>query len=211
MKKFYLSAMVIMLVFSLTACSNNTSEKTETVLQDSFTPPAVSEVSNKDMVEEEEVFGIIESKIPDNFNFNISFGFYGKNNINTYSNTFTKDLIEAGTEAIDFIIPPEKIREIYEAFLESKIYELPDDINAEVENIEGKEYTSWEPFDSYTLTYTYDNVTRTIVCEDGGPWYADSGPTDSRNRLVKFVGIITDYIYSTEVFQNMSSSVGGYQ
>jgi len=30
--------------------------------------------------------------------------------------------------------------------------EMPDDFNAEVENIEGKEYTLWEPSDSYSLT-----------------------------------------------------------
>jgi hypothetical protein len=52
--------------------------------------------------------------------------------------------------------------------------------------------------------------TRTIVCDDGGPWDADLGPPDSRNRLVVFVEFISRYIYGTEKYQNMSPADGAY-
>ena len=150
------------------------------------------------------------AEMPDDFNFTIDFGTYGKNNIDTYHNTFTKDLVIAGTETIDFVIPAEKMREIYEVFEEYKISGLPDDINAEVKHDTGQNYTAWTPSARYSLTYTCDGKTRTIVCEDGGPWYADSGPPDSRNRLVAFVSFVSEYIYSTKDYQKMSPGEGGY-
>ena len=149
-------------------------------------------------------------EMPDNFGFSIDFGTYGKNNIDTYNNTFTKDLISAGTKTIHFTIPADKMREIFEAFIEHRIYELPNDINAEVELVIGERYTSWEPSERYSLTYTFNNETRTIVCEDGGPWYADSGPPDSRDRLVAFVAFISEYILNTNEYRRMPHAVGGY-
>jgi hypothetical protein len=152
-----------------------------------------------------------ESDMPGDFNFLIDYGICGNNRIDTYSGTFTKDLIIAGTETIDFTIPADKMREIYHAFAEYEVSGLPDDINSEIDlNIAGRSYTTHEPYAVYALTYTCNEETRTIVCNDGGPWYADSGPPDTRGRLVAFVTYITEYIYSTEDYKNMSPAEGGY-
>ena len=96
-----------------------------------------------------------------------------------------------------------------------RIFDLPNDINAEVENAEveldeNDFWVSTTPYDSYTLTYTCYNERRTIVCKDGGPWLASTGPPESRNRLVAFVSFITEYIYSTDEYQKMSPASGGY-
>lgn len=159
----------------------------------------------------DEIIPKVEADMPDDFNFKINFGTYGKNCIDTYNSTFTKDLVAAGTETIDFVIPTDEMRKIYEAFIEYKIHELPDDINSEIEIIMGKDYTEWEPAANYILTYTYNNVKRTISCNDGGPWYADSGPPETRNNLVKFVEIVSEYIYNTEEYQKMPPFEGGYE
>jgi len=149
--------------------------------------------------------------MPDNFNFKIEFGTYGRNRIDTYNDSFTKDLVSAGTETIDFIIPNDKMQEIYAEFVKYDISGLPNNINAEVKKyIEGEIYMEWTPSSRYSLTYTCNDEARTIVCEDGGPWY-ESGPPDSRNRLVAFVDFISQYICSTEEYQNMPPIEGGYE
>jgi len=149
--------------------------------------------------------------IQNDFNFSLNFSTYGRDIIDTYNNTFTKDLVSAGTETIDFVILMDKMNEIYEAFVELKIFDLPDDINAQAQLTMGESITEWEPHNNYILKYTFNGETRTIICNDGGPWCADSGPPDTRERLVQFVKIISDYIYSTEEYNKMSPFEGGYE
>ena len=152
----------------------------------------------------------LDVQIPDDFNFSLCFGIEGMNDIDTYSDTFTKDLISDGTETISFSIPDEKMKEIYQVFLKNKIAELPDDINAYALETIGDTASSHTPADYYSLTFTLNGITKTIVCNDGGPWDAKKGPPNERKQLVQFVEFIREYIFSTEEYQNMSPSVGGY-
>jgi len=150
------------------------------------------------------------AEMPDDFNFAIDFGIMGKNNIDTYSSTLTKDIIIAGRETIPFTIPADKMQEIYEAFAEYQIPGLPADINAFALSSMGDRTTCRTPASTYTLTYTCNGATRTIVCDDGGPWDADAGPPDARDRLVALVESVAEYIYGTEEYQKMPPAEGGY-
>jgi len=133
----------------------------------------------------------------DNFKFTLNFGCDdGINCIDIYNNKFTKDLIP-GTETIDFIIPEDKMREIYEAFLEYDIAGLPDDVSG---------VDSMRPKYTYVLKYTWGNETRTIICDAVNTYKA----ADTHLRLAKFADMITEYIYSTDEYQNMSPAKGGY-
>jgi hypothetical protein len=153
---------------------------------------------------------IISETMPGDFNFSVDFGIYGRNNIDTYDNKFTKDLVTDGTETIDFIIPEDKMREIYDAFIEYKIYELPEDINAKVPRaFIGDIRMHVHPADAYAVTYTCNGITGTVRSDGGGPWEAE-GPPDTHKRLADFIKIISDYIYSTEEYENMPPAGGGY-
>jgi len=148
--------------------------------------------------------------MPTDFNFTLKFGYAGKNVIDTYQGTFTKDLIINGTETIPFVIPEEKMKEIYASFVANSIIDLPGDINTAAE-IPIEAITVWTtPADSYSLIYTCKGVTQTILCEDGGPWDADTGPPEVYHRLKGFISFVREYIYSTEDYQNMSPAEGGY-
>ena len=157
---------------------------------------------------------------PTDFNFSINFG-YGnaKNRIDTYNQIFTKDLVMDGTETIDFEIPLEEMQKIYQAFQKYRVSELPNVIDAKA--VSGTDtvyaYADGDPLCSYStpaylyfVTYTCNDETRTIICNDGGPWDALKGPPDTRNRLVNFVNTICDYIYNTDEYKNMSPINGGY-
>jgi hypothetical protein len=99
------------------------------------------------------------------------------------------------------------MQEIYTAFMEYNIPELPDDINAHVSI--GEESLHITPADNYTLSYICNNETRTIICDDGGPWNA-SGPSELRDRLVNFVDLVREYIRGTKQYQDMPPAEGGY-
>ena len=149
-------------------------------------------------------------EMPDDFAFSLSFGFEGKNNIDTYNGTFTKDLVSAGTETISFLIPSDEMKKIFESFVSNNIAGLPDDINVEAQASMGDTASSQTPAEFFTLTYTCNQETRTIVCNDGGPWDGRKGPTDSRNRLVTFVDYVREYVFSSDEYKEMSPQVGAY-
>jgi len=147
--------------------------------------------------------------VPSDFNFSISYGYLeAKNRIDTYNGTFTKDLIMDGTKTVNFTIPSAEMEKIYTAFKEYRISELPEDINSNV--IIGSLSVIREPEYRYSLTYTCNNETKSVVCNDGGPWDAYKGAPDTRNRLVNFVNTVCDYIYNTDIYKNMPSANGGY-
>ena len=154
---------------------------------------------------------IPDPNAPADFAFSIDFGIYGKSNIDTYKNTFTKDLVEDGRKTIDFVIPADKMQEIYEAFVEYNIFGLPADINAAANISDPELAMAWTPCSEYSLTYTFNGEKRTVVCNDGGPWDAENGPSAERNRLVDFVRFIVEYIYSSNEYQNMPPTKGGYE
>ena len=134
-----------------------------------------------------------------NFKFTLNFGAAGGINcIDTYNSKFTKDLIQNGTETIDFIIPEDKMREIYEAFLEYNIAELPDDVS--------RNDTYISPKYTYIFTYTWGNETRTIMCD---AVYTYKAP-DAHIRFVNFADMIREYICGTEEYKNMPPAEGGY-
>ena len=144
-------------------------------------------------------------KNADNFNFKLNFGVAGgKNCIDTYNGTFTKDLIDNGTETIEFTIPNDKMQEIYKAFLEYNIFALPNDVSGKP--IMRPEYT-------FIFSYTWGDETRTIVCDEADLnviWAEDNRIPDTHKRMVKFAYIIVEYIYGTEEYQKMPLSEGGY-
>jgi len=132
--------------------------------------------------------------IPNDFNFSISFGINGYSKIDTYNGTFTKDLVKGGTETIPFIIPVEQMQEIYNAFMKFHVSELPDDINEYAMESIGENWDGFIPASNYTLTYTKNQETRTIVCYDGGPWDVHKGPPDAYKQLRQFVDFVCEYI-----------------
>ena len=139
----------------------------------------------------------------DKFNFKLNFGLGGGIGcIDTYNNTFTKDMIPNGTEIIDFNIPDDKMKEFYEAFLEYEIYDLPEDISIE---------PSVSPAYTYILTYTYNKQTKTIIYNN--VYFGvgmNTGSSEKHDQFVKFANKIRDYVYNTEEYLNMPPAEGGY-
>jgi len=151
----------------------------------------------------------IPEKNVENFTFSLEFGSgpIPLNCIDTYEGTFTKDLInfsnehEYRTQTIEFNIPDEKMQEIYDLFLEKEIYDLPDDVSGE---------SFIRPSSHIIFKYTWGDETRTIICNNAYLTFTDRRVSETHSRLVHFAFFITEYIYSTEEYQNMKPTIDGY-
>ena len=138
----------------------------------------------------------------DDFNFKLNFNTNGKDQIDTYKGTFTKDLVMDGTKTIEFKIPDNIKNDICNLMVDIDIMSFPETLK-----VEGMGVT---PSCDYKLTVTIKGKTKTIVWNEG--FYTDMTtnlPKDNVNFL-KLVKHISDYIYSTDEYKNMPKANGGY-
>ena len=66
------------------------------------------------------------SDIPDDFNFALKYGVKGKNILNTFEGTFTKDLIRAGEITTDLRLTRNEMVAIYEQMQTLKLWDYPE-------------------------------------------------------------------------------------
>ncbi|TYQ18125.1 UNVERIFIED_CONTAM: hypothetical protein Cloal_0533 [Acetivibrio alkalicellulosi] len=138
----------------------------------------------------------------DDFNFQLNFNTYGKDQINTYKGTFTKDLVMDGTKTIEFKIPDNVKNDIYNLMMDIDIMSFPDTLK-----VEGMAVT---PSCDYKLTVTIRGKTKVIVWNEG--FYTDmtTNLPKANVNFLKLVKHISDYIYSTDEYKNMPKANGGY-
>lgn len=139
---------------------------------------------------------------PEDFDFCLNFNTYGRNQIDTYKGTFTKDLVLDGTMTIDFEIPEDMKRDIFKLMIENEIMSLPDELK-----VEGMAVT---PACDYKLTVTMDGKTKEIIWKEGfSPALTDKLPKENQ-KFLEIVKFISDYIYSTDEYKKMPKPNGGY-
>lgn len=59
--------------------------------------------------------------MPDDFNFSLSYGTYGKQKIDTFNNTVVKDLVVDGTVEAELTLTEEEMKRIYDEMMDINI------------------------------------------------------------------------------------------
>lgn len=137
-----------------------------------------------------------------NFNFSLNFNTYGRDQIDTYNGTFTKDLVLDGTNTIDFKLPDDIKKEVFSLMTEIDIMSFP-----EMLKVDGMAVT---PSCDYKLTVTMNGKTKTIVWNEGFHPSMDVELPKENMDFLRLVKLISDYIYGTDAYKNMPKSNGGY-
>lgn len=137
-------------------------------------------------------------KMPNDFNFSISFGVGKRNEINTFNGTVTKDLIVDGTKTIKLELNKEELQMIYEKMKEIKINETKELIPKKGCIVEPHEDDEWTiEFDDKTIKHNISGE----YCE----------PTEDAKQLLKLRNYILNIIKSKDVYQSLPKPNGSYE
>jgi hypothetical protein len=141
----------------------------------------------------------LPEQITEDFNFSLQYGINGINEINTYENTITKDLILDGTKSIKFEIPKKDLGDVY-----SKLVEL--DIARISEKLVNKKLFI-TPLTEYILTFTISK--RKYTVSGDATMYSLNG-NEQVDDFSTFVKYVIDYVESTTEYKSLPEPEGGY-
>lgn len=140
--------------------------------------------------------------MPNDFGFSIQFGFGKNNEINTFENTVTKDLISDGTATANVTLTDKEMNEIYKKMKEVNIVEMkkfiPEPIDGTICTQEPHEEDEWK------ITINGETITHSVsgaYCE----------PTNDANQLIELRNYVFSIIKSKEEYIELPASNGVYQ
>lgn len=140
--------------------------------------------------------------MPNDFGFSIQFGVGKNNEINTFEDTVTKDLITDGTAKADVTLTDREMDEIYEEMKEVNIVETkkftPEPKNGTICTQEPHEEDEWK------ITVNGETITHSVsgtYCE----------PTNDAKQLIELRNYVFSIIRSKEEYIELPESKGGYQ
>lgn len=147
---------------------------------------------SKDFVKE------INDEMPEDFNFSLIYGSYGKQKIDTFKDTVVKDLVEEGTIEANISFTEQKKKQIYNEMMSIDIMgEL------EVENEKDCDFST----PSVTIwNIQMDGKTNSISTKN----YCDGYPEDAL-KLVRLTENIHSILINKEEYKELPESNGYYE
>ncbi|PYZ97630.1 hypothetical protein CR205_03275 [Alteribacter lacisalsi] len=132
---------------------------------------------------------------PDDFAFSLQYGVMASNELNTFDDTFTKDLIDDGQETTRMLLSEEEMTQIYEEIKAAGVLDVADEMDGT---------RCSEPHNSYEL-----------VLQAEGEQYEKSWNTSCENKATAAWEAFMDFL-ETDIFQPrpeyqaMPETSGGY-
>ncbi|WP_051314882.1 hypothetical protein [Alteribacter aurantiacus] len=137
----------------------------------------------------------LPSEMPDDFDFSLHFGYGSNNELNTFEDTFTKDLIENGQETTDMILTDAEKSIIYEKMRDANVLDVAD-------HTQGS--PCMDPHPTYDLTL-----------QARGETYSQVWDTSCTSRHTERWETFMDFLYQEIIepkpeYQKLPKAVGGY-
>ena len=137
------------------------------------------------------------------FEFSLNFGTYGKNNINTYEDTITKDLVSAGRRTVEYVLPEEIKKKIFSMMKMKDFMSFPENLNIQI-------------YDGYTkhlsLKVTIGGKEHTVRWNV--PWdlekVAKARMTAYHLGFLDIVEYISNYVHESPEWKALPKSEGSY-
>jgi hypothetical protein len=139
------------------------------------------------------------------FGFELSFGCYGKNNINTFNDTITKDLVSAGLITADYVMPEYAKRRVFIMLRDIEIMDYPDSLNFPIMD---------EHVDHLYLRVVIEGEEKVVRWTV--PWGFEFWGDGASNMSVQhyqfkvLVEYISNHVYKSETWQSLPKHEGGY-
>ncbi|OEH86975.1 hypothetical protein BHU72_01585 [Desulfuribacillus stibiiarsenatis] len=153
----------------------------------------------------------VNKQVANDFDFIYSYGFHGKSVMNTYTNTYTKDLQMASVRTTIVFTKEEKDRILAELF-SIDILNYP---------VSFPEYINITPISNYTLevgifqkkktvNWTSNNIPIKSINLDGSYIYFEDKDAYQMIQLMNLVKLIEEIIQSKKEYQDLPQGIVGY-
>ncbi|TSB45559.1 hypothetical protein [Alkalicoccobacillus porphyridii] len=136
----------------------------------------------------------LPKKMPDDFNISLKYGVTMANELNTYENTYTKDLISDGTASTEMPLTEDERLFIYEKLRSVDLLALPTQMGS----------TCVVPFERYDLMMTADGEELTFEWDTS----CDTEKLNKWEEVMK--DIHKEIIYKRSEYQELPEASGGY-
>lgn len=142
----------------------------------------------------------IPKTIPDDFNFNILFkyGVGARNVLDTYNQTYTKDMVVGSAITIEFKLSKEELFEIYKKMIEIDFFQYSDTF---VVPIKGNITKSVTPNRSYYFQTNYNSKTLELYWNDKNL---------KADKLRQLIGLMINLIESKDKYKALPERRSAY-
>jgi hypothetical protein len=138
------------------------------------------------------------------FNIMLRFGVGGRNELNTFENTYTKDLILDGTITVSLVLSDIELDSIEYKLVQSGFFTYPDTF---VVNAKDSLFVSLDPHPSYFFRVKHQSTVKTLYWDDSiVPFITDI----RRKNLQDIVAFISNIVGRKPEFLNLPPARGGY-
>lgn len=148
---------------------------------------------SQEPAEEEQIIG----EVPEDFNFSLSYGTYGKQRVDTFEDIVVKDLVEDGTIEADISLSQNEMEQIYHEMLIMDIMAITEEDLNETYATEPPSFSEW--------TIHMNNTTNSFSVNN----YSEELGTVAELRELE--AHIHDIVSSKEEYKELPMSVGGYE
>jgi len=142
--------------------------------------------------------------VVDEFDFELSFGTYGKKNINTFNDTITKDLVLAGTITTDYVLPEHVKKRVYNMLRDMDVLSFPSELALPMVDTDRTNFLY--------LRIVIDGEENSIQC--WVPWGFKLGGIGSTSvqhyQFLTLTNYISNHVYKSDEWQGLPKTVGGY-
>lgn len=161
-------------------------------------PPPVSQTSQP-------VATPFATPVASNFNLIFKYGVGAKNELDTFKEIYTKDLITDAPISTQLILLPEELNRIYQKMKDISFFDYPEKFSALIPS--GSTVQIVIPYDSYYFKVQYGSMVKEIL------WERDDvvSPLDEKTiKLKELISLIKGIIESKEEYGKLPPTKGGY-
>jgi hypothetical protein len=139
--------------------------------------------------------------MPKDFNFLFSYGVTAKNQLNTFHNIYTRDLIDSGQVSIPFVLPVRQKEIIWKEMLEMDFFAYPDTFVTNLSKDAITAMPSWQ----FAFLVRHNSALKRLY------WRDRSTSSDPQAvRLRRLISLIQTAVDTTSEYRALPDPTGGY-
>ena len=139
-----------------------------------------------------------------NFNLDFKYGITLRNELDTFNNNYTKDMVTTPSLTVDLVLTDQEKQQIYDKMIEIDFFNYPDKFAVQVPS--GQNVGIVTPYSKYSFHVLYDSKTKDLSWDDE---ITNSDP--KADKLRNLIQMIQNIIESKNEYKQLPPATGAYQ